>query len=188
MRLSRFLPCALLLASAASAQPVVTAPFQSLQSRNGAHVTVRYGPAQRVMILSGAPRISVNGNGRLTIDNHKGSHKIRADIEVVTPNLQALAVEQGGRLTVAPGFPRQDFIAAAVSNGGRLDLRRLPVDQVAAAVSQGGMIAVQPARQLSAAISQGGNITYWGQPSVSSSIKHGGVVARGNPEEREKPL
>jgi hypothetical protein len=176
------------MASVASAQPVSVAAFQSLQSRNGAHVTVRYGQAQRVQILSGAPKISVNGDGRLTIDNHDALRGTRADIEIVTPSLKAFAVEQGGRLTVEAGFPRQSVIAAAVANGGVLDLRRLPVDQVSAAVSQGGMIAVRPARQLSAAINHGGNITYWGTPSVSTSIQHGGAVARGRAEDEDRPF
>lgn len=188
MRLGRILTCAFLLPSVASAQLVSTAPFKSLQSRNGAHVTVRYGQAQKVQILSGAPKISVNSDGRLTIDNHNSLRGARADIEIVTPNLQALAVEEGGRLTVEAGFPRQSVIAAAVANGGVLDLRRLPVDQVSAAVSQGGMIAVRPARQLSAAINQGGNITYWGTPSVSTSIRHGGAVSRGHPEDEGVPF
>lgn len=177
-----------LLATAAQAQSAVNAPFRSVESRNGAHVTVRYGQSQSVQVLSGNPEVSIDGDGKLVIDNKRGSHRVRTRIEVVTPNVQALGVQEGGKLTVEGGFPRQGAVAAAVTNGGILDLRRLPVDQVSAAVSSGGRIAVSPTRQLSAAVSQGGNITYWGDPSVTQSIDRGGVVVRGNGEDAARPF
>ena len=189
MHLGRILPCALLmLATAAVAGPVSVAPFKSIESRNGAHVTVRYGPAQRVEVVSGSPRVFVSGDGRLTIDNRGGSHRARTSVEIVTPRLDALSVSQGGRMTIEPGFPRHGIVAAAVANGGTLDLRRLPADEVSAAVSQGGMIAVRPSRQLLAAVTQGGNITYWGEPAVMRSVNHGGVVQRGRPEDSDRPF
>ncbi len=180
-------PVAVLAAAMALAQPVAVAPFKSVESRNGAHVTVRYGQAQSVRVLEGAPRVSVDANGRLLIDNHGRSHRSRTRIEIVTPSLGGLSVQQGGRLTVESGFPRHGAIAAAVSNGGSLDLRRLPVDQVSAAVSQGGMIAVRPQRRLDAAVSQGGNITYWGDPQVNRAIQGGGVVQRGRADDTDRP-
>ena len=189
MSFRQILPCALLLAtSPAIGQPVAVAPFKSIESRNGALVTVRFGPTQRVEILGGSPSVTVNGQGRLTIDNPGHSHKVRTSVAIVTPRVEALAVAEGGRMTVEAGFPRHGAVAAAVTNGGRLDLRRLPVEQVSASVSQGGMIAVRPARQLSAAVSQGGNVTYWGEPAVTRSINRHGVVMRGKPEDMETPL
>ena len=189
MRFGRFLSCALLiLPGIAAAAPVAVAPFKSVEARNGAHVTVRYGQSQRVDVLSGSPKISVDGDGRLRVDNRGHSREARTNVEIVTPRIDALSVAEGGRLTVEGGFPRHAIVAVAVHNGGRLDLRRLPVDQVSAAVNQGGMIAVRPARQLLAAVSQGGNITYWGQPAVTPSINQGGVITRGEPGDLDKPL
>jgi len=176
-----------LVAASVSAQAVVVAPFRSVESRSGAHVTVRHGNAQSVQILAGSPKVSVTA-GRLIIDNRGRPHQPRARIEIVTPNLDGLAVEDGGQLKVESGFTRLGTIAAAVANGGALDLRNLPVDQVSASVTQGGMIAVRPAKRLVASVSHGGIVTYWGQPAVSSSIHDGGAVARGSAEEAGRPL
>lgn len=189
MKLLRTVFVLFALASAASvtAQNVAIPAFHSVESRNGAHVTVRYGTAQSVRIVSGSPKVFVSG-GRLVIDNHGRRHDARVRVEVVTPNLDSLAQAQGGRMTVESGFPRMASVALSVAHGGGLDARRLPVDEVTASVSNGGLIAVRPERRLAVAISQGGNVTYWGNPSVSQSIRQGGVVERGSPERAEGPI
>lgn len=189
MHFGRLPFCALLiLSSAATSQTVTPSPFRSVESRNGAHVTIRHGDRQSVRILEGAPKVFVAAGAKLIIDNHGQPHRSRARIEIVTPNLEGLSVQEGGRLAIESGFPRQGTIAAAVANGGSLDLRRLPVDQVAASVSQGGRIAARPARQLAASVSHGGAIIYWGEPAVTSAVRDGGVVQRGKAEDADRPL
>lgn len=178
---------ALVTATSASAQPVPVPAFQSIEARNGAHVTVRYGPAQRVEVLSGAPKISVT-DGRLVIDNYDKHHDARTRVEVVMPRIESLAQAQGGRMTVEAGFPRMAAIALSVAHGGGLDVRQLPIDAATASISNGGLIAVRPSRRLDVAISQGGRVSYWGNPSVTQSIKQGGVVERGAPDEAEGPI
>lgn len=169
--------------------PVAVAPFRSVALRSGGEVVIRHGEAQRVTILQGeGTRISVVEGGKLLIDNRGRSHRVRIRVEIVTPVLEGVSVQDGGRLAVEGSFPRQGSIVAAVANGGAIDLRRLPVGRATAAVSQGGMIAVRPSDRLAAAVSHGGVITYWGNPSVTPAIRDGGVVQRGEPGDADRPL
>ena len=189
MRFARFIPCVLVtLAGAAASQPVAVAPFRSVELRNGGEVLVRYGAAQRVETLAGSPRITVGAGGRLVIDNGDSPHSPRPRIAVVTPILDAAAVNEGGKLVVQGGFPPQPALTARVANGGMLDLRRFAVDGVTASVNQGGIILVRPVGRLDASISQGGNVTYWGNPVVKTSVKAGGAVARGRVQDMDRPL
>lgn len=193
MKPVRGLCLALLTATAASsapAQQVGADPFRSVSLRSGGEVVVRYGDVQRIVVGEGAsrPRIAVAADGRLVIDNSGRPHRSRAAVEVVTPVLDAVSVEDGGRLRVERGFPRQESIAARVSSGGMIDLRSLEVDRATAEVSQGGSIALRPSARLDASVEQGGAVTYWGSPRVTSSIRHGGVVERGSPEDETRPL
>lgn len=175
--------------SALAQLPVSVAPFRSVALRSGGEIVIRHGEAQRVTILQGErTRISVIEGGKLLIDNRGRSHRIRIRVEIVTPVLEGVSVEDGGRLAVEGGFPRQGSISAAVANGGAIDLRRLPVGQATAAVSQGGSIAVRPSDRLVAAVSHGGVITYWGDPSVTPAIRDGGAVVRGEPGGADGPL
>ena len=187
MRCTHWLPCLLFLAStAAASQPVATGPFQSVALRNGGEVVVRHGASQRVEVISGSPTIKVVGT-RLVVDNHRGPHKSRPRVEVVTPSLSAASVNDGGRMRVE-GFPRQAIIAASVAQGGMLDLRQLPAERVRASVNHGGIIWVRAIAGLDAAILQGGNVTYWGNPRVRSSVRQGGAVSRGRADELDKAL
>jgi hypothetical protein len=188
MYFGRLLSCALILLSSATQSQSSSAPFRSVELHSGGEVIVRHGATQRVETLSGSPRISVAPGGRLIIDNRQGPHQPRPRIAVTTPSLAAFSVDNGGRLVVDRGFPRQAVVVARVVNGGMLDLRRLAVGQVAETVNQGGVIFVRASDRLEASVSQGGNVTYWGNPAVKSSIRQGGVVARGKAGDLEKPL
>ena len=193
MNLARGLCLALLTAAAASSAPAQQAdfdPFRSVTLRSGGEVVIRYGEVQRIAIGEGAsrPSIAVAADGRLVIDNKSRPHRSRAAVEIVTPVLDAVSVEEGGRLRVESGFPRQETIAARVSNGGMIDLRGLEVERATAAVSQGGAIALRASGRLDADVEQGGAVTYWGSPRVTSAIRHGGVVQRGHPEDEARPL
>jgi hypothetical protein len=188
MRFGRLIPCFLLTLATAGASQPANAPFRSVELRSGGEVIIRPGAAQRVETLSGSPEITVAGGGRLNIDNRHGPHEPRTRIAITTPSLDAVSVDDGGKLIVERGFPAQTAVTARVGNGGMLDLRRLAVRRVAASVSQGGIIFVRAEDRLDASISQGGNITYWGNPSVKSSVRQGGAVARGDVQDLEKTL
>jgi hypothetical protein len=187
--LSRILTAAALLAVAAPAAAQEVVPlgrFDSIQLNGGGSVRLRHGPVQRVTLIRGSTRYShvrVEGREReLVIDACNGRCPRRYDleIEIVTPDVAAVAVNGGGEIVVASGFPRQESVAAAVNGGGAIDLRALPVREAAASVHGGGSLKVRPAASLAASVMGGGEIRYWGNPEVASSINGGGLVRRGD--------
>jgi beta-lactamase regulating signal transducer with metallopeptidase domain len=171
----------------------LTKPFDSVELRNGGDVFLSYGPEPRVRLLDGVPEesgIVVRDDGRLVIDRcSKGcSHRHDLGVEVVLPALTAIAVAEGGTIQVRDDFPPQAEISVDVSQGGTIDIRKLPVTRVTASVFSGGRIFTKPGSALSAKVEQGGAVTYWGAPAVESSIQYGGVVVLGWPEDADRPL
>lgn len=167
--------------------------FHSVDVRNGAHVTLRHGDSRRVTVTRGnttESAIRVEKDGRLLIDRcpEGCSRGYRLEVEVVTPEIDALSVTDGGWLRCSGRFPRQADLAVAVASGGTVDARSMSADDVSAAVQQGGRILTTPRESLSAAIAQGGAVIYWGNPDIQRSIQQGGVVSRGRSSDRDRPL
>lgn len=182
---------ALLAASGAApaAETVALPRFEGIELRGGGSVVVRRGSVHRVTLVDGStahtgirvePR-GRNGLERLVIDACKVQcpRGYRLRIEIVTPDVSAVAVHGGGRIDVAPGFSARKHVSAAVNGGGEIDLRALPARDVAAAVNGGGHLRVTATSSLAAAVNGGGAILYWGDPQVASSIRGGGAVTRG---------
>lgn len=167
--------------------------FASVEVRNGAHVTLLHGEKRRVTLVQGNlsdSQIRVDKDGRLVIDRCTAGcpRGYKLEVEIVTPEIDALSVTDGGWLRCAGTFPEQASLAAAVESGGTLDLRSMKVNDVSAAIQQGGRILTEPRASLTAAIAQGGAVIYWGRPEIQRSIVHGGVVSRGRAADRERPL
>ncbi len=184
---------ALLTTAAAPAPTLVPVPeFRSIELNGGGRVILRHGPRQRVTLLSGdtaMSRIEVGGGRRggssnpdqLVIDACRRScSNYRLEVEVVTPSIEGVAVNGGGRIVTAGAFPRQKAIGAAVHGGGQIDIRSLPARQVGAAISGGGNILTTAEETLGAAINGGGAILYWGNPQVGTAVQGGGTVRRGS--------
>jgi hypothetical protein len=111
-------------------------------------------------------------------------HNYRMRVEVTMPAIEALAVANGGSLRTEGNFRRQREVTVAVSQGGQLDTRSLPADNVTAAVSQGGRILTTARVSLTAAVNSGGIINYYGSPaSVTRVVSHGGAIVAGNGRE-----
>jgi hypothetical protein len=191
-----FCMAALNVASAAALRADTNVPvsaFKALEVQNGAHVVLRHGEKLRVTVIQGSTTesaIRVDEGKKLLIDRCPDGcpRGYRLEVEVVAPEIDAVAVTDGGWLRCQGSFPEQADLAAAVSSGGTLDVRSMSVDDVSAAVQHGGRILTQPRGSLAAAISQGGAILYWGKPDVHQSIVQGGVVSRGRPADRGKPF
>jgi hypothetical protein len=179
-------------APAAAETVVPVGKFNSIQLRGGGEVRLRYGPVQRVTILKGSTAyttVSLKSDGgrarapdRLVIDacNNRCPRQYDLEIEIVTPDVQAVAVQGGGTIQTAGRFPARDSLAAAVHGGGHIDVRSAEVASIAAAVHGGGTIYARPQAALAAAIKGGGDIRYWGDPQVVTSIEGGGHVRRGS--------
>ncbi|HEY0131726.1 MAG TPA: DUF2807 domain-containing protein [Allosphingosinicella sp.] len=193
MRFKTLFPFALFSVVAAQTAPaaetVALPRFDGIELKGGGSVVVRQGAVQRVTLVEGSTshtRIRVEprargGPDRLVIDACKVQcpQNYRLRIEIVTPDVSAVAVDGGGRIDVATGFSPRRHVSAAVNGGGQVDLRALPALDVAAAVNGGGHLKVTATASLAAAVNGGGAILYWGDPQVSSSIRGGGAVTKG---------
>jgi Putative auto-transporter adhesin, head GIN domain len=194
MRFATLLTLLVFAFSGAAATDVPVGAFRSIELSNGGHVTVRHGAAQRVTLVKGDlqhTRIRVDGSQRLTIDTaSKGRPRgYRVEVEVVTPHLAAVSVSNGGRVLTAGAFPAQTSIAAAVEQGGTIDIRAIAADRVDASVYSGGGIYTIAQETLSAAVASGGVVKYWGEvKDVQKSVRDGGVVMRGAAADEQKPL
>lgn len=190
------LAAALAVPSAVSAAEVVNVPaFRGIELRDGGQVVVRRGTIQRVTIVEGSSQFvsfSVR-DGKLTIvtcpnHSHCSMHQ-RVKVEITTPSIEALAVSDGGIVRTEGAFPLQNHLAAAVDDGGIVDVRSLPATNVAAAVHSGGRVLVTARGSLAASVSSGGAITFWGEPSsVAKSIQDGGVISRGAMADARRPV
>lgn len=172
-------------APALATEQVPVAPFRSVQLRGGGEVTIRPGPAQRVVIVEGSSRITrlrVERDGRLKIDvcdgNCPRNYRLRIDIQ--SPHAPDVAIAGGGLIRAAGGFAPQRRLAAAIAGGGKIDVGAVQADRVEAAVHGGGLVSVRARSALSAAVNGGGEVRYAGNPSVSSAINGGGAVHRVN--------
>lgn len=185
----RILPLVALvtLAAPASAEEVVSVPrFDQVELNGGGEVVLTHGPVQKVIILEGSTqftriRVSDRHPNRLTIDacNRHCPNRYDLKIEIQTPDLDALSVNGGGKIAASTGFPRQKDIAVSVNGGGLIDLRSLPISEVAAAVNGGGRLLVRAEDSLAASVNGGGSISYWGKPRLATSIDGGGSVTPG---------
>ena len=172
---------ALALAAPAAAQtPVPVGKFDAISLVGGGTVTVRHGRAHRVTLLRGnlaTSSVEVD-DGDLEIRACRRScSNYRLEVEVVTPDLGAVAITGGGTIRFA-GFPARRSLAASVTGGGTLDARGMAADSVAASVKGGGIITAAARRSLAASISGGGLVRYTGNPARTVSINGGGSVVR----------
>jgi beta-lactamase regulating signal transducer with metallopeptidase domain len=182
------------VASPAATKPAIplTGSFDAVELRNGGTVTLIHGESPRVAVIQGNPEehsITIR-DGRLVIDHcaRSCSHRQAFEVEVVTPGLTAIAVAHGGTIQSRGDFPTQAEIGVDVSQGGTIDMRSMPVQNVTASVYSGGRIFAMPAAALTAKVEQGGNVTYWGDAVVKSSIQDGGVVVAGTADDFDKAL
>lgn len=157
--------------------------FDSVELRGGGHVILRYGESQRVTLLAGSTqytRFEVRDGHRLVIDacNADCPMQYRLEIEIVTPHVNAVAIDGGGHIESAPGFPAQSAITAAVNGGGSIDLRSIDAESGTAAVSGGGKIHIRADGHLTAAVNGGGSIAYSGPAALTTAVNGGGSVYR----------
>lgn len=172
-----------LAAPAFAATTVSVGHFDAVSLSGGGHVTIRHGATQSVTFIKGSPEfttVKIKHGNDLDIDvcNDRCPEHYDLEIEIVTPDLKAAAIEGGGHVTAENGFPNSGEISAAVDGGGHLDLTALKADKVSAAVNGGGHIEVTALHDLSAAVDGGGSIVYHGDPQVSQAIDGGGSVSR----------
>jgi hypothetical protein len=181
VRQTLFALAALLIAAPSAAQtPVSVGRFDSVELRGGGRVTIRHGAAQRVTLLSGNTEMSsfsVDRNGRLVIRACvRSCSNYRLEVEIVTPQLEGIAISGGGSIRTESGFAERRGLTLAINGGGELDATAVPAANVSASVNGGGAILTRARTTLAASIHGGGAIRYRGDPAVSAAINGGGTV------------
>jgi len=172
-----------LVSAPAIAEDVAVGHFDQVELDGGGHVTVKYGPTQKVTLLKGSTeytKFTIRQGNQLEIKScpwHCPAD-YTVDVEIVTPFINAASIDGGGHIVIAGGFPAQHDLAAAIDGGGSLNLTALSADVVNAAIDGGGHIDITAKQRLHAAIDGGGLITYHGDPQVMSAIDGGGTVTR----------
>ena len=171
------------LAVPASAQtPIRVGGFDSVELRGGGEIVIRHGSQHRVTLLRGDPNLAsfdVRHDGTLVIRPCRTScRNQRLSVEVVTPEIEGVAINGGGMIRVEGRFPQEDSFAVAINGGGNIDARAVPARSVAASINGGGLIRTHAQRSLAASIRGGGAVTYTGDPRTTVSINGGGTVSR----------
>ena len=175
---------ALLPLTAQAAEVVPLAHFTKIALFGGGHVVLRHGARQQVTITTGSTQythFTQPNPGELQIDacNDECPHHYDLEIEIVSPDVDSVAVADGGEIVAKGDFPKRNIVNVGVRQGGAVDARALRGDLVNAAVNQGGSIKVAASGSLNAAVNQGGLIRYWGDPIVNQAIHDGGSIQRG---------
>jgi Putative auto-transporter adhesin, head GIN domain len=170
---------------AVASESIAVPQFEAVGLRGGGAVTIVRGPVQRVTIVEGSSRfthIYVEHGRSLNIDACNGDcpQHYRLRVEIQTPRVPVLAVDGGGAINVAAGFPRERHLVAAVSGGGSIDTRAVDAADVTAAVNGGGDLLVRASSSLTGAVRGGGSVRYWGDPQVTSAIDGGGSIRPGH--------
>jgi hypothetical protein len=155
--------------------------FDSVELNGGGHVTLHHGSAERVALVKGSTqytRFRIEDGHKLVIDACHDDCPMVYDLEVdiTMPSVSAVAIDGGGHIEAADGFPAQDRLTAAVNGGGHVDVAKIVAASGTAAVNGGGRILIHADKTLTAAVEGGGDIRYEGSPSVTSAINGGGNV------------
>jgi hypothetical protein len=173
--------------SSVSAESIVpTPPFKGIGLEGGGHVVLKQGAKQEVRLIEGSTsvtRFEVEGGerGSLHIETCHSDcpHEYRLEVEITTPDIDALAVNGGGSIDAGAAFADRHELSVAVNGGGNIDARGVDAGHVNAAVHGGGHIRVKPKTELNAAVAGGGRIEYWGDPMVTKVVVGGGDVEQG---------
>jgi len=157
--------------------------FNAVELRGGGHVVLRYGTAERVTLVSGSTQFThfhVEDGHTLVIDacTYDCPSHYDLQIQILTPRIDAVAIEGGGHIESLPGFPAQGAITAAIQGGGHIDLSTIAAAKGSAAVNGGGRIRIHADRHLTAAVNGGGSIGYSGNPEVTTAVNGGGSIHR----------
>ena len=174
---------ALALAAPASAATVVPVDrFDAIALVGGGEVRIRHGAVQKVTLLSGNLQVSsvaIENDRSLVIRACRRSCRdYRLIVEIVTPQVDAVAITGGGNVVTETGFPAARHLAASITGGGTLDLDSVPAAHVAASIQGGGLIRTDAIANLAVSIHGGGNVTYLRNPRTTVAINGGGTVGK----------
>src|ERR1700739_2773087 len=119
-RITLAIAASLLAAPALAATPVQVGHFNQVELNGGGHVTIRHGAQQSVTLVKGSTDITkfrIKDGDKLVIDacpHDCPMGRYDLEVEIVTPDITAAAIDGGGHIVAENGFPARDRLAAAV--------------------------------------------------------------------------
>lgn len=157
--------------------------FDAVELHGGGHVVLRYGTTERVTLISGSTQFThfhIEQGRKLVIEacTYDCPSHYDLQIQILMPRVNAVAIEGGGHIESASGFPTQNALTAAIQGGGHIDLRTIDATNGTAAVDGGGRIRIHVDQHLTAAVNGGGSIGYSGAAEVTTAVNGGGSVHR----------
>ncbi|MEO6187097.1 MAG: DUF2807 domain-containing protein [Steroidobacteraceae bacterium] len=181
--------------------------FHSIDLRGSADVTVEVGGATSVALTAGVETLkgidTQVQNGVLIIDSKPGWRWFgdtgKLDVHITTPQLNALAVNGAGNVTITgvhgaalalalqgagnlTAAGQTAALNARINGAGNMDLAHLVAGDASIVVNGAGSLTADVTGSLQATVNGVGSITYTGNPQKVESEIHGvGSIAPAKP-------
>ncbi len=159
--------------------------FTGIDARNGFNVTVTGGDTYKVAITADdnlLDAISVKRAGdtlRLGVDNSKAQsiNATRLEAAITMPELKAVSLDSGSRLTVAEPSPRGATLKLTQRAGSHSDLSAMPVQAADVALYAGSGADINVTDKLDYQLYAGSQLRYKGNPAMGTRKSLDGSTA-----------
>jgi hypothetical protein len=159
--------------------------FTGIDARNGFNVTVTGGDAFKVAVTTDdnvLDAISVKKAGdtlQLGVDPSKAQsvHTTRLDAAITLPELKAVSLDSGSRLTVTGPAPRGTALKLTQRAGSHSNLSAMPVQTADVTLDAGSSADINVTGKLDYLLRAGSQLRYTGSPAIGSSQARDGSTA-----------
>ncbi len=151
--------------------------FTGIDANNGFNVTVTGGDAYKVSVTTDdnvLDAISVRKSGNtlwIGVDSSKAQsvHTTRLEAAITMPELKAVSLDSGSRLTVAEPSPRGSTLKLTQKAGSHSDLSAMPVQTANVALYAGSSADINVTEALDYQLHAGSQLRYTGNPTIGTS-------------------
>ena len=159
--------------------------FTGIDAKNGFDVTVTGGDKFKVAVTADdnvLDAISVRKAGdtlQLGVDGSKAQsvHTTRLEAAITLPELKAVSLDSGSRLTVARPSPRGTTLKLTQKAGSHSDLSAMTVRTADVALDAGSGAAISVTDKLDYQLYAGSQLRYTGNPTIGTSKTVAGSTA-----------
>jgi Putative auto-transporter adhesin, head GIN domain len=159
--------------------------FTGIDAKNGFNVTVTGGDAYKVSVTTDEnvlDAISVRKSSDtlwLGVDTSKAQsvHTTRLEAAITMPELKAVTLDSGSRLTVAESSPRGTSLKLTQRAGSHSDLSAMPVQTADVALYAGSSADISVTDKLAYQLYAGSQLRYTGNPTIGTSKTLAGSTA-----------
>jgi hypothetical protein len=151
--------------------------FTGIDAINGFDVTVTGGDAYKVSVTADdnvLDALSVKKAGdtlRLGLDGSKAQsvHTTRLEAAITMPELKAVSLDSGSRLTVAEPAPRGTTLKLTQKAGSHSDLSAMPAQTANVTLVAGSGADINVTEKLDYTLHSGSQLRYTGSPATGTS-------------------